>query len=223
MNTKTLDEKLTKDHNRMFIKTLAGKITKDLGKVLTKTHTGKLAKRLAKNGEDIQRRSGGAKNEAMTNGGGKDLSRVIVGNLAGGLPRTSARGCPRTTPGGAPGTSPRTRQDPHREARQGPRRDVRQGPRQEARRGPHQGADQDHRREARQDVRMNPHQAGWAEDGGRKHIRRGPVDRTVMYIRGGLSRPLLFQSIAGLYTTRPFRLDREEGRQTRMADNNRDV
>ena len=37
------------------------------------------------NGEDIQHMSGGANNKAMTKGGGKDLSRVIVGTLAGRL------------------------------------------------------------------------------------------------------------------------------------------
>ena len=73
-------------------------------------------------GEDIQHTSGGAKNEAMTNGGGKDLSRVIVGNLArrltkdlckrlsknhtGRRSRDLAKDSPGSTPGGSPGTAP---------------------------------------------------------------------------------------------------------------------
>ena len=70
------------------------------------------------NGEDIQDMSGGAKNEAMTNGGSKDLSRVIVGTLAGRLAkdlvkrlsknhtgrrsRDLAKDSPGPTPGGSP-------------------------------------------------------------------------------------------------------------------------
>ena len=74
------------------------------------------------NGEDIQHMSGGAKNKAMTNGSGKDLSRVFVGTLAGRLAKDLvkrlsknhtgrragdlAKNSPGPTPGGSSGTAP---------------------------------------------------------------------------------------------------------------------